>query len=66
MFVDGVLLDDVPLTTMRTFYTRYGDEFAGSQVALAVLLLIAAGLPARARVRFVRRSPKLTTLRPAT
>ena len=66
MFVDGVLLDDVPLTTMRTFYTRYGDVFAGSQVALAVLLLIAAGLPARARVRFVRRSPKLTTLRPAT
>src|SRR5439155_467232 len=66
MFVDGVLLDDVPLTTMRTFYTRYGDVFAGSQAALAVLLLIAAGLPARARVRFVRRSPKLTTLRPAT
>jgi apolipoprotein N-acyltransferase len=66
MFVEGVLVGDVPLTTARTFYTRYGDVFAVSQAALAVLLLIGAGLPARARLRFVRPSPKLTTLRPAT
>lgn len=45
LFVEGVLVHDVPLSRTRTFYTRYGDVFAFLQIGLAAVLLLYAGRP---------------------
>ena len=40
LFVEGVLIRDVPLSGEMTFYTRYGDVFGFCQIAFAALLLL--------------------------
>lgn len=47
VFVPGTLVRDVPLAEAKTFYTRYGDVFAVSVAAAALLLVVLA--PARWR-----------------
>ena len=47
LFVEGILLGQVPLAEGQTFYTRYGDAFAALQIILCVQLLAYA---------FVRRT----------
>ena len=57
IFVSGVLVADVPLTTTRTFYTRYGDVFAAGPLAAVGLMLGGAAVPLRLRNRFRRLLP---------
>jgi len=50
LFVEGVLTQDIPLTTERTFYTRHGDVFVMTQ-AVACLSLCLWALFAEKRPR---------------
>ncbi len=48
LFVDGVLVGQVPLGAASTVYTRYGDVFAYLQVAAALAMVLVAAQPRRA------------------
>ena len=39
LFVEGVLVHDVPVSRTRTFYTRHGDIFAFLQIGLAAAVV---------------------------
>lgn len=51
LFVDGILFGTVPLSNGMTFYTRYGDVFAITQVGICVLVFICLLLKAWVPVR---------------
>jgi apolipoprotein N-acyltransferase len=40
LFVEGVLIGDIPLSSEKTFYTEYGDLFAFLQIAISGLFLL--------------------------
>jgi apolipoprotein N-acyltransferase len=42
LFVEGVLIEDIPVSHEMTFYTRYGEVFAFLQIAVCGLLLLFA------------------------
>jgi apolipoprotein N-acyltransferase len=46
LFVEGALVGDVAISRERTFYTRYGDVFAFSQIGVCALTLAYALLKA--------------------
>lgn len=52
LFVEGVLVADIRLLDLRTFYTRYGDVFAWAVTVIALLWLAVAVL----RPAWVNRS----------
>ena len=40
LFVEGILVRDIPLSTEKTFYTMHGDIFAWSMIAITAISLI--------------------------
>jgi apolipoprotein N-acyltransferase len=40
LFVEGVLVGDIAISRTQTFYTRYGDLFAYSQIGVCALTLV--------------------------
>jgi apolipoprotein N-acyltransferase len=47
LFVAGVLVRDLPLSTERTFYTVYGDVFAHAVIGATALIVLASRWPGR-------------------
>lgn len=43
LFVEGFLVGDVPVTTEMTFYTRYGEVFAFTQIVLCIFFFFFVG-----------------------
>lgn len=61
VFVPGVLVWDVPLSTRTTFYTLFGDVFARGVVVAALLMLVVCAAVAR---RTASPSPQPQSLAP--
>jgi apolipoprotein N-acyltransferase len=57
LFVEGVLVDEMSVVHDMTFYTRYGEVFAFLQLAICVLLLLAALFKNRVLVSMRQGSP---------
>ncbi|UCG38092.1 MAG: hypothetical protein JSV00_07770, partial [bacterium] len=43
LFVEGILVREVPLSGEITYYTRYGDVFAWVMMGISGVFLITAG-----------------------
>lgn len=44
LFVEGVLIGDIPISRETTFYTQHGDIFAFIQIAFCLLLVLYCGV----------------------
>ena len=42
LFISGFLVENIPLSTERTFYTLYGDIFAWAAVSITIFIIISA------------------------
>ena len=54
LFIEGVLIAEIPLSREQTFYTRYGDVFAHLQIAASALVLVGSWLTSKKRRQVAR------------
>jgi apolipoprotein N-acyltransferase len=66
LFVAGVVVRDVPLSDVRTFYTLHGDVFAHAMVAVAAASVIGARVVRRRPVKAGAASAPRVPAAPAT